>query len=347
MKKTLTEKEAVIAHHKNQLKRSKSYRKLLGIKVPNREFDKKVIVDELWYIIWEANLLKPKIFKYSFVSDIFAASFANKHLQDKPYYISKGKDLKEFGLLKVNIKLAYTGKKTIGTLPYKYDFPEGLSYQRKKTLRTMYRRNLRRSLLKLLKIENKKTMDIYILNKIEEKPGAFFKKLGKQWFYELTYSVTFKDWYIREEGWRIDEIVNAVTYPGYVSKVANIVTILEKDYSDEKYDYKNYTYTSLALYLYKTYKERIIKYMDKKGITPKLGLHEPEEAWRELVYRGFIPSKIAPIAFNPKKDAYILSLNPGFDLVYPKKVKDNTEAFELQQRFGVMGYTGVNQITGH
>ncbi len=211
----------------------------------------------------------------------------------------------------------------------------------------MYRRNLRRSLLKIIKKENKQTMDQYVLKKIEEKPGVLFKKLGKDWFYELTYSVTFKDWYVREESWRIDEIVKAVIYPAYVNKVANLVKVLEKHYSDEKYDYKNYTYTSLALYLYKNYKDRIDKYMLKKNITPKLGLHEPEEAWRELVYRGFIPNRVLPRPFDSKKEIFIKSAHPSFDLVYPHTAKDNVAGQQLQQRFGVTGYTGLNQITGH
>lgn len=343
----MSETDEKKAHHKHQLKRSKQYRKLLGIKVPNRAVDQKKVVDDLWYIIWENNLLKPKIFKYSFVSDYFAISFANKHLKDKPYYICKGKDLKEWGLLSVNIGLRYIGTKTLGTLPWKYDFPEGLSLQRKKTLRTMYRRNLRRSLFKLLEKKNTKTMDQYVLKKIEEKPGVFFKKLAKQWFYQLTYSVTFKEWYVKEESWRIDEIVKQMVYPTPVTEVANMVLTLEKHFSEEAYDYKNYTYVSLALYLHKHYKERFLKYLKKKGIKNPINELNHEEAWRELVYRGFIPYSLLRHEFNKKTDIYIYCATPGIDMVYPVKVKENTEGFKLQQRFGVEGFTAVNQITGH
>lgn len=330
--------------HKKQLKRSKQYRKLLGIAIPNRTDNPKEVIDDLWYIIWEENLLKPKIFKYSFVTDYFAIHFANKHLQDKPYYIILGKDLKQFGILKVNIGLRYTGTITKGTLPHKYDFPKELSLQRKKTLRTMYRRNLRRLLMKLLKKKNKKTMDIYVKTKIDDKPGAFFKKLGKNWYYELTYSVTFKTWYVREESWRIDEITKAANfYPRYTSEICNILICLEEHYSDEVYDYKNMTYVSMAIYIWKTYKDRINKYMVKKGLVPKLGLHSIEQAWVEMVYRGFIPSTLLPKNFDSKDSTYIKCFTPGIDLVFPKEIKNaGNDAPDILLKFGIIGCTGIH-----
>lgn len=335
----------VKAHHKKQLKRSKQYRKLLGINLPDRAKDKKKVVGNLWYIVWEKNLLKPKLFKYSFVTDYFAISFANKWLKDKPFYVVKGSDLKVFGILRVNIRLSYAHKHNQSTLPYKYDFPEGLSLQRKKTLRTMYRRNLRRLLLKLLKKKNKKMADTFIKKKIDEKPGAFFKKLRYQWFYDLTYSVTFRDWYVREESWRIEEISKAGNYyPNDVSQIANILIILETKYSDDIYDYKNENFVSMAIHIWKTYKERIERYMRKKGYIPKLGSANIQEAFKELVERGFVPEVLLITRFNKKKDLYIGCFSGGIDLVFPKKAKDEQEMVLLQQRFGVRGYTGCNYI---
>lgn len=330
-------------HYKTQLKRSKAYKRLLGMNIPDRDgVDKKKIMSDLWYIVWEYNIMKPKIFKYSFVTDIFAISFAQKHLSGKPFYICKGKDLKTFGVLKVDVGLRYTGARQPGTLPHKYDFPNGLSLQRKKTLRTMYRRNLRRLLMKLLKKKRKK-MDKYVVDKIEAKLGAFFKKLKTQWYYELTYSKTFPEWYRREESWRIDEISKAAEYyPKYASEIANILLVLEKEYSDEKYDYKDHTYASLAINLWQLYKDRINRYMDKKGYKPKLGTSSPEEAWRELVYRGFVPYSLLPEPFNLKKDLYIKCFTGGVDLIYPKLAKNENDMALLQQRFGVTGFTGCN-----
>lgn len=320
--------------------RSKAYKKLMGISIPSRNKENlKEVQPDLWYIVWENNLIQPKIFKYSFISDYFAKTFATKYLSDTHYAIFKGQDLLDFGMVKAYINVRYTGSREKIDASYKYDWPIGLSKTRRKTMRTQYRRNLRRKLIKLFK--NKKMADKFVLDKINHKPAAFFKKLRTQWFHECLYSQTFREWLINEEGWRLQEIDNASKgFQRPMCKIANIVVILEKDYNDAKFDYKNETYVSAAIKLYRLYQKRIEKYMKKKGYTPRLSIHNEQEAFKELVFRGWLPAMLLTEKMDPKKDFY-LKATVG-NLIWPNKYKDNNGANEAQINFGLTGYVGVN-----
>lgn len=183
--------------------------------------------------------------------------------------------------------------------------------------------------------------DQFVLDKINEKPGVFFKKLKRQWFFECTYSQTFREWLINEEGWRLIDIDKAAKgFHRVVSQISNIVVILEAKYNDEKYDYKDETYVSAAIKLHKLYQKRIERYMGKKGYTPKLGIHNAEEAFKELVYRGWLPDNLLQEKMNPRTDFY-LKATVG-NLVWPGKFSNQAEVNEYQHNFGIMGYVGIN-----
>lgn len=118
-----------------------------------------VINPNHWYVIYEDNLLKPKVLKYSFKSRFFA----NQYLTDKQFKahrfnILRGSTLIEYGFDKVNPNSdrALIGKAS-SYRGINYAFPSELSRQRKKTLRTMYRRNYRRLMIKLLEHGKAKT----------------------------------------------------------------------------------------------------------------------------------------------------------------------------------------------
>ena len=127
------------------------YRELNTIEIPKRSIISGVIVPDLYYIVWEENLLKPKIFKYAFASHFFANGYANKKLKNFRYNILSGKTLMEFGIEYADLKMRdATGEKDKSLRWTKYNFHPQLSQQRKKTLRNLYRRNQRRLLKKLL-----------------------------------------------------------------------------------------------------------------------------------------------------------------------------------------------------
>lgn len=133
------------------------YKQLNTIPIPKRGLILTVIQEELWYIVWEENLLKPKIFNYAFTSEYHATKFATTYLDTYRYNILPGLTLikYDFEVTDVNISKA-TGEKQSKSPPNKYCLHPDLPKQRKKTLRNLYRRNQRRLLLKLLSMQNPK-----------------------------------------------------------------------------------------------------------------------------------------------------------------------------------------------
>ena len=125
------------------------YRELNQTGIPKKPIITGVIHPQLFYIVWEENLLKPRILKYSFASAFFATSYAKSKLKGYRYNILSGETLMEFGIDYADFKLREaTGERN--TRIAKYHFHPELSQQRKKTLRNLYRRNQRRLLIKLL-----------------------------------------------------------------------------------------------------------------------------------------------------------------------------------------------------
>ena len=182
-----------------------------------------------------------------------------------------------------------------------------------------------------------------IVEKIKAKPKAFFKKLLPYWTDPLTYSELFKDWYVREEGYRIEELVNKYKhYPAIVSEVASIISTLEDRYPDTKYDYGNETYLSLAHKLYKNHKEAITKYVLKKVKTDlTISNHklDNEQLWKELVYRGFIHKSLR----LTKRDYYYIVCAIG-ELIYPRDFETEEEALTFSLRFGISGIMKIERI---
>lgn len=120
------------------------------------------IQPHFWYVIYEDNLLRPKILNKSFKSKVFAKQYINSNLSEYKTNILYGKDLVKYGFNEFHKSYRYlTGKysKDLETSGDSYAFLKELSFQRRKTLRTMYRRNLRRILKKL--IENGYTETIF------------------------------------------------------------------------------------------------------------------------------------------------------------------------------------------
>lgn len=144
-------KRRELTHQEKQILRARDYSKLMQIKIPKREF-KAEIVEGMYYVIYEENLLKPKLLKYSFRGYYHAQKYCDKHLSKHRYNILEGSILIGFGFDKAHKSLrSVSGIKGAGA--FNYTYPKELDAQRKKTLRTMYRRNYRRLLAKLLKYE--------------------------------------------------------------------------------------------------------------------------------------------------------------------------------------------------
>lgn len=132
----------------------KALKILNELEIPKRGILIRKIVPDLYYIIWEKNILKPRVFKYAFADDYHAKKFAMRYLFDNRYNVLIGQTLLDYGIDISIAKVREAAKIKQQVIPLKYALHPDLPFRRKKTLRTLYRRNQRRLLLKLLNMQN-------------------------------------------------------------------------------------------------------------------------------------------------------------------------------------------------
>lgn len=146
----VTKKLKDLTPQQKKVRRSFKYKEVMKVEIPVKDIEHRKIVKGMWYVIWEKTILKPTILKYAFRGEYFAEKYCEKHLKGYNYNILPGSVLLELGFEKAHRALrSVAGIKNAGA--FNYNFPDELDQQRKKTLRTMYRRNLRRLYLKLIK----------------------------------------------------------------------------------------------------------------------------------------------------------------------------------------------------
>lgn len=133
---------------KPQRSKSISDPDFLKIKIPEREDNKKV-APSLWYVIYEADLRNPRVLNMSFRDDYHAKKFCEQYLSEARYNIILGSELIKFGITKVKNRLSQVVNEKKKNAQ-KYSFHPELDWKKRKTLRTMYRRTLRRNLITLL-----------------------------------------------------------------------------------------------------------------------------------------------------------------------------------------------------
>jgi hypothetical protein len=139
-KKAPTEEEI----QRRKLERKKENAKILSVPIEQR-IDTYTIRPGFYYVVIEKDLRKPKILKRPFRDSLFAYKFIMKYYKETPTIVMKGQDLINLGILKSNALHTPNARGSI-----RYSFPKGLDPQRRKTMRTMFRRNLRRLILKYL-----------------------------------------------------------------------------------------------------------------------------------------------------------------------------------------------------
>lgn len=112
------------------------------------------IQPHLWYVIYEINLLKPKILNKAFKSKVHANEYINRNMSKYRTNLLYGKNLVDMGFNELHKSYrSLTGKyhKDLVTSGDTYTFDKELPPQRRKSLRTLFRRNLRRVLIKIVR----------------------------------------------------------------------------------------------------------------------------------------------------------------------------------------------------
>lgn len=191
-------------------------------------------------------------------------------------------------------------------------------------------------------------MKSLVLKKIERKPGAYFKRwltvCQRQNFHTRTFdmmskSFTAEDYLLSE--WKFALMEKYQDNYEVINHLANIIEAC--DLPDDLYFNFQEDYDEDWLYvgeqIAKTYTPRMKAYKDKKLEPMPFPFHSTEEAYKELVFRGFVP--IIWTDLTPKHYYYLKATIPP--LVYPKKVTRLEQVIELQFRLGIEGYVGYNQ----
>lgn len=132
-----------------QVKESK-YKILNKIPLGDLNHTHRVVVNS-YYIVYEKTLLEPKILNYPFKERYFANRYVLRYLSSVNTFICQGKELLELGFDKPLGK-ATTRKHQTDYLRWcgLYGLNTDLTKQQRKSLRTNYRRQFRRRLIKLL-----------------------------------------------------------------------------------------------------------------------------------------------------------------------------------------------------
>lgn len=316
--------------------RRKHYQGINKEAFPKRKSGVKDVLPDHYYVVWEKNLLSPKIVRLHFASEYAALKYAINNILDGRFNVLAGPELIKHGLLRALTRIKrHSGKQ------HKYYFNPDLPKQRQKTLRTLNRRNARRNARKLLYLNKAKMADKFILDKIKEKPGVFFKKLRLKWDYPLTFSVTFKSLYVEEEGWVVSDILEASKQmPNTANQLMNIYLTLKENYPDEKYDYKNETYVTATIKLYRKYIKRFGVYLEKKK--PIKFTTESEFIWKELIARGFVDINLPEFVHfrDNQDDNFHIAANIA-NLIFPRRFDSPESAATFNTNFGIKGYTYV------
>lgn len=106
-----------------------------------------------YYVVYEENLLKPVCLHYHFKEAHFAFAYVSENMPDKRTFIVTGEELMLYGITELPSITAHRKakiRKVQFETQHEYYFSPYLPKQRRKTLRTIYRRRNRRNLLRLI-----------------------------------------------------------------------------------------------------------------------------------------------------------------------------------------------------
>lgn len=178
----------------------------------------------------------------------------------------------------------------------------------------------------------------------------FFKRFIKfhQREGQLVYTVLFQELQRQEEIWIINDLKTKYADDiNLMGEIGTIIMLIQKFY-ESKYDMGQENSFETAVLLHNEYMERIQKFHRKKiqvmvnnaplryTWTPE---YTQEEAFRELVARGFMPEWAKGCKYP--NDVYYLKTN--FGLRWPNKsFSSQSDAFPLAHKLCLPGFSGIH-----
>lgn len=189
-----------------------------------------------------------------------------------------------------------------------------------------------------------------IQKEIKEAKGKFFKRLSKTIFDERVKSyhlITLKQRHLKlgrafEDSCILEGKKGDIYDYKTLNELLAIFRTLEKHYNldIEYYDYEDILAFCVLVRkkLIKGFWEMATEKLGAKGFVEyQLG---KEDAYKELVFRGFRPNMLINPSKNPKKDYFITSHT--FGIHHPVNIKDVNEGMEYQRYLGISGHCGYN-----
>lgn len=305
---------------------------------------RRLIKPDVWYVVYEKSLVKFVVLKYEFKEKSFAKLYIDDKLSKKyqHLFILRGDSLINLGIKDIpRFGLSSSVINKVAAVKRFYYFPDELPVQRRKTLRTIYRRNLKRrqgTYMKSTKNKIPKPVPTNeVVKAVEEKPIKFYKRVYKKMYNNLLYTRLIPKIYQRGENWVIEDSRVEGLVPAVLNEIFAYYLTLVDYYQD--LDSGDDDFLGIAIKLRESHSDKYKKYLKKYhgwGTKPQENPLSEKQAFREFVARGFLPKNLTKIGNG---DQHVRALVG--DLVYPKIIKDQAEGIAIQMAYGLPWYTGV------
>lgn len=272
-----------------------------------------------WYLVDLRNFHKPVIVRKHLDNKLQAIRYRDKYY-DKYFEVVDWKTAFKYGIRDyINKKKRHKWKTA------KYNYPNGCNTEK---LKQNFRENARKKMRQKKRLP--KVTETAVWEILDDRPTLFMMRLK----------------YYRDNHWAYSQPVEGIRvfkkkyeWPKDIKHLCNIVRVLQ-----EYYDYGRYDVSEIAMFIYKKWKKRVIKYGESVRAIPQ----DHEKIIAEFKRRGFVEWDETDFE---EGDSYIKTIHIQPTLFHPEvcwhRHKDikryDHSVFEFQTGMGIPGYTEAYQ----
>lgn len=272
-----------------------------------------------WYLVDLRNFHKPVIVRKHLDNKLQAIRYRDKYY-DKYFEVIDWKTAFKYGIRDyVNKKRRHKWKTA------KYNYPEGCNTR---VLKHNFRVNEQKKMRQKKRLP--KVTETAVWEILDDRPTLFMMRLK----------------YYRDNHWAYSQPVEGIRvfkkkyeWPKDIKHLCNIVRVLQ-----EYYDYGRYDVSEIAMFIYKKWKKRVIKYGESVRSIPR----DHEKIIAEFKRRGFVEWDETDFE---EGDSYIKTIHIQPTLFHPEVCwhrhedikKYSHRVFDFQVGMGIAGYTEAYQ----